>query len=232
MSEQSTFWQEASGVLSQFDLLKHPFYQAWTCGELSNEDLRLYASQYYHQVAAFPTYLTALHSRLPDGRLRRQVLANAADEELRGTDHSSLWLQFAEAAGANADDVRASAPAPDIAEVVGQFRELASDAAPVKALAAFWAYESQVPRIAKEKAAGLRNRYGMGDSACAYFDLHAVVDEHHSKVWADEIDTLLAEGASSSDALEGIQTAASELWKALDYVEAARLQQRQQAAIQ
>jgi len=38
-------------------LLKHPFYLAWTRGELSKEALTDYARQYYHHVAAFPTYL-------------------------------------------------------------------------------------------------------------------------------------------------------------------------------
>jgi pyrroloquinoline-quinone synthase len=222
MSEQNNFWREAKAVLAEFDLLKHPFYQAWTCGELSKEDLRLYAGEYYQQVAAFPAYLTALHSRLPDGRLRRQILANAADEELRGTAHSALWLQFAEAVGADADEVRASAPSAEMAEIVAQFRNLAAEAAPVKALAAFWAYESQVPRIAKEKAAGLRGRYGLGNDACAYFDLHTTVDEYHSQVWEDEINACLAQGASAEEALEGVRVAASELWKALNYVESAR----------
>src|SRR5581483_12300605 len=115
----------------------------------------------------------------------RQILANAADEELRGTPHSELWLQFAEAVGADREAVRTSAPSPKMAEIVDCFRRLAEDAAPVKALAAFWAYESQVPRIAKEKAAGLRERYGLGDEACAYFDLHTTVDQYHSKVWED-----------------------------------------------
>ncbi len=222
MAEQNSFWREARAVLAEFDLLQHPFYQAWTRGELSKDDLRLYAGEYYHQVAAFPAYLTAMHSRLPDGRLRRQILANAAEEELRGTPHSELWLQFAEAVGADRGEVRASAPSAEMAEIVGAFRTLATEASPVKALAAFWAYESQVPRIAKEKAAGLRDRYGLGEDACAYFDLHTTVDEYHSKVWEDEIDACLEQGASAAQALEGVRIAASELWNALDYVESAR----------
>jgi pyrroloquinoline-quinone synthase len=227
MSEQNNFWPQAKAVLAEFDLLKHPFYQAWTCGELSKEDLRLYAGEYYHQVAAFPTYLSALHSRLPDGRLRRQLLANAADEELRGTAHSELWLQFAEALGADRDEVRAGVPSAEMAEIVGQFRKLAAEAAPVKALAAFWAYESQVPHVAKQKAAGLRERYGLDDDACEYFDLHTTVDEYHSQVWEDEINACLAQGASAEEALDGIRIAARELWKALDYVESASVRQRE-----
>ncbi|HVZ61167.1 MAG TPA: iron-containing redox enzyme family protein [Terriglobales bacterium] len=231
MSAHEQFWSNAKAILAEFDLLKHPFYQAWTCGALTGEDLRFYAGEYYHHVAAFPTYLTAMHSRLPDGALRRQVLANAADEELRGESHSSLWLQFAEAFGADRKSVAASAPAAEIAAVTGSFMTMAREAEPVTALAAFWAYESQVPRVAKEKAAGLRDRYQMGDKACEYFDLHTTVDEFHSQVWASEIEKCLAAGANVDDALVGVRTAATQLWKALDFIESTR-QQKMSGVVQ
>jgi pyrroloquinoline quinone (PQQ) biosynthesis protein C len=48
--------------IAQRGLLQHPFYQSWTKGELTLPVLRDYAQQYYHHVAAFPTYLSALHS--------------------------------------------------------------------------------------------------------------------------------------------------------------------------
>jgi pyrroloquinoline-quinone synthase len=63
-------------IIARHDLLMHPFYQAWSAGKLRAEDLRRYAGEYYHHVAAFPAYLSALHSRLPDGKLRRAVLRN------------------------------------------------------------------------------------------------------------------------------------------------------------
>src|SRR5437762_401991 len=47
-------------------LLKHPFYLAWTRGELSKEALADYARQYYHHVAAFTTYLSAVHTNCDD----------------------------------------------------------------------------------------------------------------------------------------------------------------------
>jgi pyrroloquinoline-quinone synthase len=39
-------------------LLKHPFYVAWTKGELNLTDLQLYAQRYFAHVLAFPTYLS------------------------------------------------------------------------------------------------------------------------------------------------------------------------------
>ena len=94
--------------LKNYDLLKHPFYQAWSNGELTREDLREYASEYWHHVSAFPAYLSALHSHLPDGKLRRVVLENLADEEglNDGTPHSDLWMDFARGMGADETAVR------------------------------------------------------------------------------------------------------------------------------
>src|SRR3954452_24423838 len=97
LSGNAGFWSRFEERVAPFDLLQHPFYQAWSKGELTREDLRHYAAEYWHHVAAFPAYLSALHSQLPDGELRRMVLANLADEEgLRdGTPHTDLWMQFA-----------------------------------------------------------------------------------------------------------------------------------------
>jgi pyrroloquinoline-quinone synthase len=92
--------------IARYDLLCHPYYKAWTAGELTREDLREYASDYFHHVAAFPAYLSALHSRLEDGEQRRAVLRNLCGEEIEGRPHSELWLDFAEGMGAGRDEVR------------------------------------------------------------------------------------------------------------------------------
>ena len=57
-------------------LLKHPFYLAWTRGELSREALADYARQYYQHVAAFPTYLSAIHAKCDDQSTRKELLNN------------------------------------------------------------------------------------------------------------------------------------------------------------
>jgi pyrroloquinoline-quinone synthase len=139
-------------VIARHDLLMHPFYQAWAAGKLRPEDLRRYAGEYYHHVAAFPAYLSALHSRLPDGKLRRAVLRNLCEEEISGAAHSDLWLDFAEGMGADRKSVRSATPSQSTQAPVATFRRLAADQQPFAALGAFYAYESQVPRLAKEKA--------------------------------------------------------------------------------
>ncbi len=198
------------------DLLQHPFYQAWTAGKLRTEDLRRYAQEYYHHVAAFPTYLSTLHSRLADGPLRRSVLQNLCEEEIGGTAHSELWLDFAEGMGAEREQVRNSTPSAATQELINTFREIAARRSPMAAMGAFYAYESQVARIAGVKAQGLKDHYGADAKTRNYFALHATQDVHHARVWAEQIEEGIAGGDSSiEEILPTVNDAATALWNSL-----------------
>ena len=54
------FFRQLEARIAKYDLLCHPFYQAWSAGRLTRDDLREYAQDYYHHVEAFPSYLAAL----------------------------------------------------------------------------------------------------------------------------------------------------------------------------
>ena len=218
------FWSRAQEILSQYDLLRHPFYQAWSEGKLTRDDLTRYAADYYHHVAAFPEYLEAFAGHA-EGELRRAVESNRRDElgedSAGGRTHADLWLDFAAAMGA--ERCASTTPPAEIAALVDSFRGIAREASPVEALAAFYAYESQVPRVAAEKARGLRAWYAADDRACRYFDLHTTADVHHSNVWRQAINRELANGASFDNALRAMESAARTLWTALDGIERERL---------
>jgi len=223
----SSFWERFDARTAPFDLLKHPFYQAWSAGELTRGDLAQYAAEYWHHVSAFPTYLSALHSRLPDGEVRREVLRNLSDEE--GTDaanarpHSELWMDFAEGMGAKRAEVREHAVQPEMQALIATFRELMQESAPA-AMAALYAYEARVPAIAATKADGLKRLYGAEAAATRYFTLHQTADVHHAQLWRDLIDAqLAADPAAEEAALDAAERAARALWVALDGVERTRL---------
>lgn len=212
--------------IAQYDLLCHPFYQAWSAGELTRDELRNYACEYYHHVAAFPAYLSSLHSRLPDGTLRRRVLSNLAGEEIQGRAHSEMWLDFAESMGADRETARRS-QADATADAIAWFRNVARQGSIAEALAAFWAYESQVPRVAATKEEGLRERYGADDKACAYFALHKTADVHHARAWEEMLcEELESDGSQMNVALLAAEQAAQQLWQVLDRIEAQRMAKR------
>jgi pyrroloquinoline-quinone synthase len=221
--DSQQFWTELHARVATFDLLAHPFYQAWSAGQLSAQDLRLYAQDYYPHVAAFPTYLSALHSRLPDGELRRAVLRNLAEEEIEGRAHSELWLDFAEGMGAGRDEVRSREARDEVAGLLATFRDIAKHSTTTECLAAFYAYESQVPRVAEAKWQGLERHYGADSRTGGYFRLHRTADIRHAGVWRALLTAELERNPSSAAAaLDAAERAAAALWKALDGIERER----------
>lgn len=162
-------------------LLTHPFYLAWTRGELSKEALKDYAQQYYQHVAAFPTYLSAVHAKCEDQPTRRQVLQNLIDEEAGSPNHPELWLQFANSLGASADEVRQAQKQPETAGLIDTFRSVCSNGETAEGLAALYAYESQIPAVSESKIDGLKKHYGMNDpKSYEYFSVHVEADREHA----------------------------------------------------
>ena len=226
-STNAGFWSRFEERVRPFNLLQHPFYQAWSKGELTREDLREYAAEYWHHVSAFPTYLSALHSRLPDSEMRREVLRNLAEEEgvdsATGRPHSDLWMDFAAGMGATRGEVEGRAVQPEMMELVATFRALMQEGTASSAMAALYAYESKVPPIAKTKAEGLAAHYATEGVAARYFTLHQTADVAHASVWRELIDKELAASPQDEEAaLDAGERAAKALWVALDGVERRR----------
>lgn len=229
------FWQEFEARTAKYDLLCHPFYQAWTMGKLTHDDLRAYATDYYHHVAAFPEYLMAFEGRWSGNadkatqEMLYTVSQNRADEEGAGSpdgrSHAELWLDFAEGMGAERGEVEQHKPVAEVCELINGFEKVAAQGSPAEALAAFYAYESQVPRVAREKASGLRTRYGADARTCNYFILHIMADVHHSQVWRDLLEKQLSEAGddSAAKALDAAEKTAQALWHALDGIERERM---------
>jgi pyrroloquinoline-quinone synthase len=223
------FFRAIEERIAKYDLLCHPFYKAWSAGKLTRDDLREYAQDYFHHVQAFPSYLAALGLRLEGGELRNAVLANMCDE--KGTDegtgkeaapHSDLWLDFAEGMGSSRN-LEWHQPVPGVRRLIAFFQGVASEGSAEEALAAFYAYESQVPRIAKEKERGLRETYGADDKTCGYFTLHATADVHHANVWRNQLQKRIETHPQNAEAaLDAAENAARLLWQALDGIAARR----------
>jgi len=228
---ENGFISRLDECVAHYDLLCHPFYQAWSAGKLTRQDLRQYGEAYYAHVKAFPGYLAQLGARLEEGELRRAVLANMADEQGGANElgepqpsHAELWLDFV--AGMGGSRAPQLQPSGAVSALIQWFQEVASEGAPEEALAAFYAYESQVPRIAQEKNRGLHELYGADEKTRAYFTLHATADVYHSRVWRAQLEKRIASNPEAAEkALAAADTAARKLWQVLDGMEASRLAQ-------
>jgi pyrroloquinoline-quinone synthase len=173
-------------------LLKHPFYLAWTRGELTKEALADYARQYYHHVAAFPTYLSAVHAKCDDQAARKQLLNNLIDEEAGSPNHPELWLRFTEVLGVPQPDAQNVEKWPETKNLIDTFRSVCGDRSTAEGLAALYAYESQIPAICESKIDGLKKHYGFTNlKDYQYFTVHIEADREHSAAERNLLDTYI-----------------------------------------
>lgn len=199
-------------------LLTHPFYLAWTRGELPIEALRDYARQYYHHVAAFPTYLSAVHANCDDQATRKEILKNLIDEEGGSPNHPELWLKFAEALGVTRDQVKQSEKREETANLIETFRSVCREQSTTDGLAALYAYESQVPAVCESKIDGLKKHYGFKDPEhYRYFSVHIEADREHAAaeraLLATHLNKDKADGVTRS-----VQRVLDALWEMLSGV--------------
>jgi len=206
-------------AIARKNLLKHPFYQDWQAGRLSRESLQLYAAQYYRHVEAFPKHLRVLAARA-DQSLKPVVLDNLAEEENPARPHPQLWRDFASTLGVGEDDIETSPSLPGTQNVVHTFRDICANRSVAEAVAALYAYESQVPEIATTKIDGLQRFYGISDTkGTAYFSVHEEADQAHREAWRAWLAANASTAGVSEDRiLASTEEALDALWGALDAV--------------
>ncbi|RDI38945.1 CADD family putative folate metabolism protein [Aquicella lusitana] len=201
-----------NSIISEHHLLKHMFYQAWSKGELSREILQRYAAQYYNQVQSFPRFISRVHTGCPVIEARKVLLDNLVDEEIHGTDHPALWMQFAEGMGASRDMVANDAPIAETQAMVDKFYELA-ERDWRDGLCALYAYECQVPEVSASKIAGLKQFYGIHEErTLEFFTAHQKYDVEHS----EQVAGLIERYVEPERAERATREAAIALWQFLD----------------
>lgn len=181
MATSKEFVQNLDGIIKQNHMLNHPFYQTWTMGKLSAEALREYAKQYYHFVQAFPTLLSATHANTPHLSVRQELLENLIEEERGEGNHPGLWIKFAESLGVTEAEARNTALLPETKEAIETLRNQTRDGSYLEGVSALYAYESQIPEVAKVKIDGLKQFYGItNETALSFFTVHQEADVYHS----------------------------------------------------
>jgi len=204
--------------IAEKHLLKHPFYLAWVRGALSKEALTDYAKQYYHHVAAFPTYLSSVHAKCDDQPTRKQILQNLIDEEAGSPNHPELWKQFANALGVDDVDLAKTEKHSETTNLIETFRTVCGNNSTAEGLAALYAYESQIPSICESKIDGLRKHYGFNDpKGYEYFSVHIEADKEHSAIEREMLSGKI-DNQNTHDIRASVNRVLDALWEMLSGV--------------
>jgi pyrroloquinoline-quinone synthase len=215
--------EQLQSLVEQKHLLKHPFYIAWTEGKLTREHLKHYAIQYFQNVLAFPTYVSAVHFNTPHVgtsiAMRQEILENLIEEERGSQNHPALWQRFAEALGATTSELTETPALPTTKNLISTFRHLCLNSPFYAGLAALYAYESQIPAVATTKIDGLQRFYGMTDpQEYRFFTVHQSADEYHSEAELKLIEQYADTPEKQAEVLNVAAQASDSLWKFLDGV--------------
>lgn len=201
-------WQRIEQARARWNVLEHPFYQRWSAGELSREELAAYSGQYRHATVAVAELSAAVAESAPEAE-RAELRRHAEEEDA----HVALWDGFVEAVGGDV----AAAPTPETERCIATWT--AGDDR-LAQLVRLYAIESGQPAISETKRLGLGEHYGIGDGpGNEYFRVHEKADVEHAAEGRSLIEAHLAD--ADPDALVAAAEAAFEAnWRLLDGVAA------------
>lgn len=185
------FKQVLDSKISNYDLLNHPFYRAWSAGELPVEALKCYAREYGAFISTLPIGWETLND------------PETVEEE---TEHIEMWADFAD--GLNT--MVSEAQIPQVKTLLKTAEKLFSESE--TALGALYAFEAQQPETAKSKLTGLKEFYQLPKKVEPYFETHS-----HNEHEAEKILERIGELPSDSQEIvaQACEQMSSALWDAL-----------------
>lgn len=175
-------------------LLDHPFYQAWTKGDITLEQLAKYHASYNEFIELMPTYWEKIVKSFNE----ESKFATEVIEDER--EHIALWETWK----AKLPQVNSFPRMNDVIEELDKMNKS-------ELLGAIQAFEMQQPEVAETKKEGLMCHYGYEATELKYFDEH--MDEEAHIAFGRQI---AKRGADMADFQRGFDRGAEIFYNALD----------------
>lgn len=164
-------------MIEERSLLKHPFYQMWSDGKLTQDSLKGYSKEYFQLVKAVPNFMNPLVEQAPDSMVKELVF-NQQEE----TQHIEPWIRFAKALGIQEKELKEYEGLPQTQRAVADLYSLMDNYE--DGACAMYAFEKEIPKISQTKLDGLVEFYGLNsEDATKYFELHTEADIRHAAAW-------------------------------------------------
>jgi pyrroloquinoline-quinone synthase len=174
-------------MIEERSLLKHPFYEMWSDGKLTQESLVGYSKEYFQLVKAVPKFMTPIIEQAPESAVK-ELVYNQQEE----SEHIQPWIKFAGALGISPQELEQYDGLEKTQRAVSQLDSLMNDYE--SGSCAMYAFEKEIPKISQTKLEGLAEFYGLTtDDATKYFKLHTEADIRHAAAWRNILETALTD---------------------------------------
>ncbi len=204
-----------ASVLEQIDELRAancpsdtPLLRAMAAGELSRDEVRAFAAQYFQLVDALPRFVSTVHSVTIDHpTIRRSLLNMLVPMELHPPSIADLWLQTCAALGLFSDTVRRGETNVATSVCLDDFAYLCQSGC-AQGLAALYAWVSRLPNSTRTMQHALAAHYDLGSGpGIQFFEVVGFQAESHARALRGALEALLDEfpeaGPSATDAAHG-----------------------------
>ena len=169
--------QKIDQIIEERSLLKHPFYEMWSDGKLTQESLAGYSKEYFQLVKAVPEFMTPIIEKAPNS-----VITELTENQQEESDHIKPWISFAGELGISNDELISYSGLDKTKKAVSDLSELMTTFD--GGACAMYAFEKEIPKISQTKLDGLSEFYQItSDDATEYFKLHTEADVRHAASW-------------------------------------------------
>lgn len=174
--------EQIDALLRDTDPSRQDVLVAMSQGALSRDEVRAFASQYFHLVDALPRFVSTVHSvTLDHPAIRRTLLNVLVPLELNPPSIADLWLQTCASIGLFSDSVRSGAPTASTAACLGDFDYLCREGT-AQGLAALYAWMSRLPRVCRIEQAAMAEHYDLaGGPGVQFFEVVGFQAESHAR---------------------------------------------------
>ena len=169
--------QKIDEMIEEKSLLKHPFYQMWSDGKLTQESLAGYSKEYFQLVKTVPSFMTPIIEKSPES-----VVSELVKNQQEESDHIKPWIAFAGELGISEDELISYSGTAKTQKAVSDLNQLMDTFD--GGACAMYVFEKEIPKISQTKLDGLAEFYGMtSHNATEYFKLHTEADIRHAASW-------------------------------------------------
>ena len=169
--------QKIDQIIEERSLLKHPFYEMWSDGKLTQESLAGYSKEYFQLVKAVPEFMIPIIERAPNS-----VITELIENQQEESDHIKPWISFAGELGISEYELISYSGLDKTKKAVSDLSELMNTFD--GGACAMYAFEKEIPKISQTKLDGLSEFYQItNDNATEYFKLHTEADIRHTASW-------------------------------------------------